>query len=131
MTKSSIFILRHSKYESLDSTNYDLFFPTSAGELKIPQLGGTLTLNRGINILYSTAEVFTWKKFHDRKVLVVYGGPDERHELAISGSAKASVVEGSGVKIESIDDYVVLNWETSQERRIARVKDFDIFILGE
>ncbi|KAL1960822.1 hypothetical protein VTO42DRAFT_5805 [Malbranchea cinnamomea] len=142
LTRSSFFVLRHSKYESLASTDYELFLPTSAGDLKIPQLGGRLTLNGrdskihvtdydvgGTNILYSTAEVFTWQQFHDKKVLVVYGGPDERHELAVSGSKKASVVEGSDIKIENIDDYVVLNWETSPERRIVRVKDLEVFIL--
>ena len=144
LSKSSFFVLRHSKYESLESTDYELFLPTSAGNLRIPQLGGTLTLNgrdskihvtdydvANTNILYSTAEIFTWKKFHGKKVLIVYGGPNERHELAISGSRKASVVEGPNVKIKKIDDYVVLNWETSSERRIVEVKDLEIFILGE
>lgn len=85
----------------------------------------------GINILYSTAEIFTWKKFHGKRVLIVYGGPNERHELAVSRSRKAYVLEGPDVKIKRIDDYIVLNWETSSERRIVKVGDLEIFILGE
>ncbi|KKZ64295.1 beta-galactosidase A [[Emmonsia] crescens] len=144
LSRSSFFVLRHSEYTSKASTNYKLKLPTSVGSLTIPQLNGTLTLNgrdskihvtdydvAGTNILYSTAEIFTWKKFGDRKVLVIYGGENERHELAVSTNSMPSVVEGSSenMQIKKVDDYVVLNWETIRERRIVDIDDLSVFIL--
>lgn len=146
LSKSSFFVLRHSEYTSKASTNYKLKLPTSVGRLTIPQLNGTLTLNgrdskihvtdydvAGTNILYSTAEIFTWKKFGDRKVLVIYGGENERHELAVSTNSMPSVVEGPSedMQIKKVDDYVVLNWETIRERRIVDIDDLSVFILGK
>ncbi|PGH09195.1 hypothetical protein AJ79_05724 [Helicocarpus griseus UAMH5409] len=145
LSKSSFFVLRHTDYASLESTTYKLKLPTSVGELTIPQLGGSLTLNgrdskfhvtdydvAGTNILYSTAEIFTWKKFGKRKVLVVYGGEGERHELAVSISSDPSLVQGSseGFAIKLVDDYAVINWETVPERRIVAVEDLTILILN-
>ncbi|KAK2801579.1 hypothetical protein FQN51_005286 [Onygenales sp. PD_10] len=143
-SNSNYFVLRHSDYTSQESTTYKLKLPTSVGELTIPQLGGSLTLNgrdskihvtdydvAGTNILYSTAEIFTWKRFDKRKVLVVYGGEGERHELAVSSSSKPSIVEGAseGFAIQSKDEYVVFNWEIIPERRIVEVGELLIFIL--
>ncbi|KAL2002782.1 hypothetical protein VTN02DRAFT_5941 [Thermoascus thermophilus] len=142
--KSSFFVLRHSDYSSQASTSYKLKLPTSAGVLTIPQLGGTLTLNGrdskihvtdynigGTNILYSTAEIFTWKKFADKKVLIVYGGENEHHEIAISSKSTPSVIEGSESDISTkvLDSSVVVGWDTSPTRRIVAVDDLQIFLL--
>ncbi|PGH09913.1 hypothetical protein AJ80_07625 [Polytolypa hystricis UAMH7299] len=144
LSKSNYFVLRHSDYTSTSSTGYKLSLPTSQGKLTIPQLGGSLTLHgrdskihvtdydvAGTNILYSTAEIFTWKQFAESKVLVVYGGMGERHELAIVTESKLSVAEGSSedVNIESADGYTIINWDTSSERRIVTAGDLYIFIL--
>ncbi|KAL3431795.1 putative beta-galactosidase A [Aspergillus tetrazonus] len=140
----SFFVLRHSDYSSQASTPYKLRLPTSAGQLTIPQLGGSLVLNgrdskvhlvdydvAGTNILYSTAEVFTWKKFHDGKVLVLYGGPGEHHELAVSSKAKVKVVEGSdlGISSKQIRGAVVVAWDVEPARRIVQIGDLKIFLL--
>lgn len=144
--KSSFFVLRHLDYSSQGSTSYKLKLPTSAGTLTIPQLGGTLTLNgrdskihvtdynvSGTNILYSTAEIFTWKKFAEKKVLLVYGGENEHHEIAISSKSKPSVIEGSESDISTkvLDNSVVIGWDISPTRRIVAVDDLQIFLLGE
>lgn len=147
-TNSSFFVVRHSDYSSLDSTSYTLKVPTSAGTLTLPQLNGTLTLNgrdskvhvtdydvAGTNILYSTAEVFTWKNFSDYKVLVLYGGQGEHHELAISPSANgtASVVDGSGsgVTTQSTGDLLIIGWDVSSSRTIIKVDNLLVFLLGK
>jgi hypothetical protein len=142
----SYFVVRHSDYTSQASTSYKLTVPTSAGNLTIPQLGGTLTLNgrdskvhvvdydvAGTNILYSTAEVFTWKKFGDSKVLILYGGPGEHHELAISSKSNAQVIEGPQLKATSkkAGDVVVIAWDVSPSRRIVQIDDLKIFLLGK
>lgn len=147
-TKSSFFVVRHSDYTSLDSTSYTLKVSTSAGTLTLPQLGGSLTLDgrdskihvtdydvAGTNILYSTAEVFTWKSFSDYKALVLYGGPGEHHELAISSSsnARVSIVDGSksGVTTKIQNGQAIIAWDVSSSRRIVKVDDLLVFLLGK
>jgi len=145
-TAASYFVVRHANYSTRASVDYKLKVPTSVGDLTIPQLGGSLTLSgrdskihvvdydvAGTNILYSTAEVFTWKKFGDEKVLVLYGGPDEHHELAISTKSSASVVEGSssGINIKKKGNAEVIGWDVSSSRRIVKVGDLKVLLLGK
>ncbi|KAE8354980.1 putative beta-galactosidase A [Aspergillus coremiiformis] len=140
----SFFVLRHSDYSSQESTSYQLRLPTSAGTLNIPQLGGSLSLHgrdskihvvdynvSGTNILYSTAEVFTWKRFHDHTVLVLYGAPREHHELAIASQSNMTIVEGSESGIESRTEggSVVISWDVSPTRRIIQVDNLRVFLL--
>ncbi|PYH97917.1 beta-galactosidase extracellular [Aspergillus ellipticus CBS 707.79] len=140
----SFFVIRHSDYSSEDSTSYKLSLPTSAGTVTIPQLGGTLILNgrdskihvvdynvSGTNIIYSTAEVFTWKKFSDSKVLVIYGGSGEHHELSIATKSNVTVVEGSASEITSkqTGKAVVIGWDVSATRRIVQVGDLKVLLL--
>ncbi|EOD50237.1 putative beta-galactosidase protein [Neofusicoccum parvum UCRNP2] len=81
------YLVRHTDWTSWNPTPYRLTVPTSAGNLTVPQLGGTLTLNGrdskihvtdydvgGTNLIYSSAEIFTWKKYAGRTVLLLYGG---------------------------------------------------------
>lgn len=142
-SNGSFFIVRHSDYTSEASTNYTLSLPTSAGNITIPQLGGSLTLNGrdskvhvtdypvgDSKLLYSTAEVFTWQVFEDKTVLVVYGGPNELHELAVAGTSTGSLVEGEGVTIQQSNSSVILQWNTSTDRSIVQVGDLYIYVLG-
>ena len=117
--------------------------PTSQGDVSIPQLGGQLSLAPrdskvhvtdydlgGINLLYSSAEIFTWSKYGDRTVLVVYGGPGEQHELAVSDGGKATVTEGDGVQTGNSNRATVLNWETSSSRKVVQLDGgLHIYIL--
>ncbi|KAK2768275.1 hypothetical protein FQN54_000128 [Arachnomyces sp. PD_36] len=141
---SSFYILRHSDYSSQDSTDYRLNLSTSTGDITVPQLGGSLTLNgrdskihvtdydvAGTNILYSTAEIFTWKQFEDEKVLIVYGGMGEQHELAVSEAEQAVLAEGpiADFTTDTVGDAVVINWQTSTERRIVKFGDLTVIII--
>ncbi|QMW42944.1 hypothetical protein AFCA_007162 [Aspergillus flavus] len=140
----SFFVVRHTDYSSQESTSYKLKLPTSAGNLTIPQLEGTLSLNgrdskihvvdynvSGTNIIYSTAEVFTWKKFDGNKVLVLYGGPKEHHELAIASKSNVTIIEGSDSGIVSTrkGSSVIIGWDVSSTRRIVQVGDLRVFLL--
>lgn len=144
-TKSSFFVVRHNDYSSQASVNYKLKVPTSAGQITIPQLSGSLTLNgrdskihvvdydvAGTNILYSSAEVFTWTQSGKSKVLVLYGGPGEHHELTVSSTSKPSVIEGSSSSIttKQVGKAVVIGWDVSTTRRIVQVGDLKILLLG-
>ncbi|KAF9890344.1 hypothetical protein FE257_006010 [Aspergillus nanangensis] len=140
----SYFVIRHTDYSSLEHTSYSLRLPTSAGNLTVPQLKGTLSLNgrdskihvvdydvAGTNILYSTAEVFTWKQFGKDKVLVLYGGPDEHHEFAVVSKSNMKVVEGNDTHISSkqIGKTVVVGWDVSSTRRIVQLGDLKVILL--
>ena len=70
---TGFYIVRHAYYNSTDSIHYRLTVPTSKGSISIPQLSSTLTLNGrdskihvtdydvgAFNLLYSSAEIFTW-----------------------------------------------------------------------
>ena len=145
-TSSSFFVVRHTNYNSTSSTNYTLQLPTSAGTLTIPQLGGSLTLNGrdskvhvtdydvgGTNVLYSTAEVFTWKKFDDYSVLIVYGGLGEHHEIAVSSKSEATMLNGqqSSILTRSVDGQSIISWDVSSSRVIVQVEELLILLLGE
>nr|POE72434.1 putative beta-galactosidase a [Quercus suber] len=130
--KTKFFVVRHAAYQSLDTTTYTITLPTSQGNITVPQLGGSLSLHGrdskfhvtdydvgGVNLLYSTAEIFTWKRYGRQRVLVVYGGPDEVHELAVSNAGDAQVVEGTNVQLESKQGATVVHFTTSSTRRIV------------
>lgn len=143
-SNGSFFVARHTAYNSLDATSYKLTLPTSLGNLSIPQICGSLTLNgrdskvhvvdypvSNYTILYSTAEIFTWKKFEDRTVLIVYGGPGERHELAVKDAASGKLLEGSNVILKPSNGSLIAHWRTSTEKRIIQIDDLYIYILGK
>lgn len=73
--QTTFYVVRHTAYNTFDSTTYTLTVPTSQGIVKIPQLNSTLALNgrdskihvtdydiglKGSKLLYSSAEIFTW-----------------------------------------------------------------------
>lgn len=140
------FVARQATYGSTESVEYTLELPTSANTTSIPQLGGKLTINGrdskvhvtdfdvgGTNLLYSTAEVFTWKKLRGgKKVLILYGGAGELHELAVKGSAAdAKIIEGSDVKIEDKNGFAVMQYTASSDRRAVEIGDLQILLLGK
>lgn len=142
---ASFFVVRHTDYTTPAWTSYKLNLPTSKGNLTVPQVDGSLWLTGrdskihvvdydvdGTNILYSTAEILTWKKFSKCKVLIVYGGFNETHEIAINSGAEVEFIEGEqGVKTDIIDGYFFANWETSASRRILKLGDLHIHILSK
>lgn len=42
---TGFWVIRHTDFRTMASTDYTLTLPTSSGLLSIPQLGGSLTLN--------------------------------------------------------------------------------------
>ncbi|KAF4949389.1 hypothetical protein FGADI_8957 [Fusarium gaditjirri] len=138
----AFYVVRHADYRSTESASYKLKVKTSAGTLTIPQLGGSLSLHRRdskihvvdypvgkFKFLYSTAEVFTWKAFGDKTVLVLYGGADEVHEVAVKGQGKIKVVEGEGVEIEKKNGAGVFQFKTSTKRRVVQAGSLYIYLL--
>lgn len=143
-TKTNFYVIRHANWTSTDNTNYKLVVPTSEGNFTIPQLGGTLSLNGrdskihvtdydvgGINLVYSSAEVFTWAKgAKGRRVLVLYGGEKETHELAFPVSVGSpAVIEGGGVTIKRQRSLWVIHWEVNATRRVIQIGELQVYLL--
>lgn len=143
--------MRHANYSSTGSTSYTVKLPTSAGELTIPQQGGSLTLSGrdskfhitdypvgNYTLLYSTAEIFTWKAFADKTVLILYGGAGEFHEFAIKNpfgntrAARVKTIEGSAVTVQTANDLIlVLQWTVSTARQVIQLADLVIYMVGK
>lgn len=142
-TQGNFYVVRHLDYASQASTNYTIEFLTSVGPLIIPQLGGSLTLNgrdsklqvsdyfAGINVLYSTAEVFTWKQYGDKTVLLVYGDTGETHEMAFNTTSEPVVVEGERVKTKFMQGNWVVQCITDSTRKVVKMGSFTVYILSK
>lgn len=131
---TNFYFVRHSRYNTLASTSYQLKISTNAfGNITLPQINGTsLTLNGrdskihvsdydvgGSTLVYSTAEIFTWHKYADKTILVVYGGPGETHELALAVTG-LDVLEGDVQNIAT-RGYTVLNFKADGTRKVAKL----------
>ncbi|KAJ5391927.1 hypothetical protein N7509_007417 [Penicillium cosmopolitanum] len=143
-TQTNFYLVRHANFSSTSNTKYTLHLPTSIGNISIPQLGGHLNLNGrdskfhvtdynldGINLIYSTAEIFTWARgAGSARVLILYGGAGELHEFALSRHlGNPTVVEGSDVTLTPKGQAWVIQWQVKRERRIVRVSDLEIHLL--
>lgn len=132
-SSTEFYIVRHANWTSLDTTTYNMTLSTSIGDVTVPQQGGHFTLFGrdskifltdynvgGINMIYSSAEVFTWTTDDTGKtVLVMYGGADELHELALPASlSNPSVVQGTRTSISSTQSAWIIQWNVVPDRQI-------------
>lgn len=134
---TSFYIVRHNDLASSDSTPYRLNVQTSLGKITIPQLGGSLSLNGrdskihvvdydigGVNLIYSTFEVMTWKQSGSKSVLVLYGGESEIHEFALPAFLGPPLnIEGGSVTLNKTNSSVVVQWQVDRQRRVLRFGD--------
>ncbi|PHH91341.1 hypothetical protein CDD83_856 [Cordyceps sp. RAO-2017] len=141
--KGNFYVTRHTDYAFPASAAYTLKLPTSEGTLIIPQSDRLLTLpgrDSRIHVtdypvgdhflLYSTAEILTWKKFADRTVLVLYGGLGESHEFAVRSDAKMTRLEGDSYSLESMNGKAaIVAWTPALGRQIAQIGDLVIYML--
>ncbi|KAM0150457.1 hypothetical protein ACHAQE_008959 [Botrytis cinerea] len=143
-TRTNFYVVRHADFTSLARTSYKFTINTSHGNITIPQLGGSLVMNGrdskihvtdydigGINMIYSSAEVFSWAKNHNNeRVLILYGGDRDNNEAAFPVSlGLPNVTEGHGVDIRRIGEAWVLQWTVNQERRIVQIGKLRVYLL--
>ncbi|KAI0456170.1 glycoside hydrolase family 35 protein [Xylaria acuta] len=140
---TTFYVVRHSAYESLESTPYTFSVPTSIGEVRIPQLGGTLTLNGrdskihvtdddvgGLNLIYSSADIYTHGRTGEKRVLLVYGLEGETHELAFSSKLGSPTVEGGNVKFQKKESAVVVQWQVARSKKVLHYgSNLDVYLL--
>ena len=143
---TSFYVVRHANYSSLVPTTYRITLPTNRGSISIPQLSSELTLNGrdskihvtdyelggSVNILYSTADIFTWKRYETMSVLILYSGLHERNEIAFTGATSYTTLDGSGVQSQIKNGSLVLNWATTAEQKVVQVGySLRVYLLGK
>jgi hypothetical protein len=85
---------------------------------------------RGINLIYSSAEIYTHSTSGNRRILLLYGLAGETHELAFSSRLGKPRVEGGSAKIEKKGSTYVVQWEVSEDRKILHYgNELDVYLL--
>lgn len=141
--ETRFYVTRHTDYQPLEDTKYKLNVPTSHGNVTIPKLRGSLVLQGrdskihvtdydvgGINLVYSSAEVYTWKKYNDAKtVLILYGGEGETHEFALPKSLGKPKTTCSDILICKKSGKIIVNWEVQRDRCVVEFEKLAVFLL--
>jgi beta-galactosidase GanA len=140
--KTQFLIIRHDKYETKESKQFKLKVSNSdASALTIPQSGDLLTLRGrdskilvidydvgGINLAYSTAEIFTWKAYSSKTVLIVYADVGDVNELAFSETFTTTAVPPS-VTLSTKDKLTVINWTATPEDRVVKLGKLHVYLV--
>ena len=143
---TSFYVVRHANYSSLASTKYRITLRTSQGSVSVPQLSSDLTLNGRdskihvtdynlggpIKLLYSTADIFTWKTYGSNTILILYSGLNEINEIAFTGALNYVILDGSGIQSETKNGSLILSWATTVEQKIVQIgNSLKVYILGK
>ncbi|KAL1877885.1 hypothetical protein Daus18300_002238 [Diaporthe australafricana] len=136
------YVVRHADYTSLDHTSYKLTLPTSIGNISIPVIGGQLSLHGrdskvhvtdydvgGFNLIYSSAEIFTWKQYPNKTLLILYGGDNEEHEFAVSSSSGRPRFEDSNATTISNGLMTAVHWYVREARQIVHFDSLEVHLL--
>ncbi|KAL5318830.1 hypothetical protein ACEPPN_013897 [Leptodophora sp. 'Broadleaf-Isolate-01'] len=141
---TNFYTVRHFDYGSLSSTPYLLHVETSIGNFTLPRLGGSLMLNGrdskvhvtdydvgGVTLIYSTAEIYTWKKVGRKAILILYGGEGETNEFAISSQPDHLMkIEGNGITHQKTGNVETFQWKVERYRRIISFGDeLEVYLL--
>ena len=140
-SSTRFYVVRHTNFSSMANTAYNFTFPTSEGNFTAPQLGGSLLLQGrdskifvtdydvgGINLVYSTADIFTWtNNTNPKRVLILHGEENETHELALPASiGNYTVAEGTGTQIKQIGSLYAVNWQPTADRQVVEFGDGEL-----
>ncbi|KAK1516895.1 glycosyl hydrolase family 35 [Colletotrichum costaricense] len=140
--KTRFYVVRHTDYTSLNRTSYKLNVPTSVGNISIPLLGGDLSLHGrdskihitdhdvgGTSLIYSSAEIFTWKTYGNKTLLILYGGDGEEHEFAVPSSLGLPHFEGSNATTRTYGSFRAVHWVVQERRQVVHFETFEIHLL--
>ncbi|CAK7215511.1 hypothetical protein SBRCBS47491_002506 [Sporothrix bragantina] len=141
---TNFYVVRQANWTSTAPLSYTMTLNTSSqGPVTIPQLGGKLSLLGrdakvmvtdydigGLNLIYSTADIFTWAKSEGgKRVLIVYGGEGEVHELALPLSAgQPSISSNAAIKVEQKGATYVAQWSVCASQQTLYFDDANLEI---
>lgn len=142
---TDFYYVRHTAYNNQATTKYKITVQTSQGSVTIPQLNNASLslLGRDSNIhvtdydvggstlVYSSAEIFTWKKYGAKTVLVLWGAPGTAQEFALKTTTKLQQTEGSGVIIKPSNGSTIVSFQASSSRSTLKAGDLTIYLIGK
>ncbi|KAF2199152.1 hypothetical protein GQ43DRAFT_433640 [Delitschia confertaspora ATCC 74209] len=140
------YVVRHADWTSTERTNFNLTLNTSIGPVTLPeQEYAELTLDGrdskvmvtdydvgGINLIYCTAEIYTWAKGPgNQRVLVLYNDPGEWHEAAFPASLtnETTLKEGSFLRVFQERGLWKMHWTALERRAVVQLGSLEIYIL--
>ena len=75
-------------------------------------------------MVYSSAEIFTWKKTESKVILLLYGGENELHEFAVSTDLGVPTQnDGQSIKYEQRGGTIVVQWNVTPSRQTVNFGD--------
>lgn len=143
-TKTNFYVARHADFTFAGNASYTLSVSTSIGNVTIPQLGGELSMIGrdskihmtdydvgGNNLIYSSADIFTWTNTPDTgRVLILYGGEGETHEFAFPSSFnEPKLSRGCNAKVSQVNSAWVINWQITQDRQVVTIGHLIVYLL--
>ncbi|CAK7211837.1 hypothetical protein SEUCBS140593_001299 [Sporothrix eucalyptigena] len=140
---TNFYVIRQANWTSTESITYRMSVNTSQGSIDVPQLGGRLVLLGrdskvavtdydvgGVNVVYCTADIMTWgKSVGGRRVLIIYGGEGELHEVAVplsvgepsldAGTRRRGLrgASSSSPRIQAVGGMWVVNWSVQNAQQ--------------
>ncbi|KAI9045309.1 glycoside hydrolase family 35 protein [Aspergillus affinis] len=141
---TKFYTVRHADYGELKSTLYHINLDTSLGHFTVPVLGGSLVLNGrdskihvtdyrmgDVSLVYSSAEIYTWKRSGSKMILLMYGGEAEQHEFAVSlPYNQVKIEEGNGTTYRGIHNGTIVQWTVSADRQVISFGDkLEVYLL--
>lgn len=143
-SNGTFYIVRHGDWTSKATVPYELRLVSNGRNFTVPQLGGQLSLSGrdskihvvdyalgSIKLLYSSAEIFTWKMASQKTVLILYGDAGETHEFALPERlGLPDYIEGGGVQYEHLHSSIVVHWHVEPDRRVVHFgKTLEVHLL--
>ncbi|KAK7403703.1 hypothetical protein QQX98_010506 [Neonectria punicea] len=87
----------------------------------------------GTHLLYSTSDIFTHRKFEDKKVLILYACVDGYNEFAVRGipSQVKQIEKGAEYNVGSLNssEFLTVGWTASPNRNILSIGDLYVYLL--
>ncbi|KAH7102269.1 glycoside hydrolase superfamily [Auriculariales sp. MPI-PUGE-AT-0066] len=143
--QTAFYTVRQADASLITVQKYKLTVKTSAGDVTIPTLGGDLTLNGkdakihvvdylagSTQLVYSSAEVFTWATIDKQDIVVLYGGAGELHEFAVQYTGEAptaKVVSGSDIIKQQASNGVLTVQFTANGQTVVDVGAAKFFLV--
>jgi hypothetical protein len=141
-SSTAFFVIRHEPYHTNKSVEYQLKLPYLPFEDALPLGGFNITLKPRdskmipvnyqvgeFKLAYSTAEIFTWKSYSSKTVLIIYSDMGAENELGIYTTLPMPTEYTPGVRFRSNGDMLIVRWKTSEMDQIVEIGTLHIYLI--
>ena len=70
------------------------------------------------------------QQYENSSVVVFFGGPEPRSEIAFKSSLQPQVLEGELSRVKVTKTGTVVHWKTSSKRAVFKIDDVIVYIMG-